>query len=202
MFDDSCKTCRFPPAGEPGLCSVPAAADRVRAEPHDAGRHAAPGGPAAETAPPGGGGEAQVPEPGGAADPAAAVSSQTGLIFNDLSSVFSINLNTEKISFSCFSAVIYSYFHGGLRLISSSAAVLVCNYLLLCLRFVHSDVVYFLRSDLEKSVEELQRNSSINHGLVTEQDVEQKSKELRMLGDTLAELKSRWSGLPRRSEHA
>lgn len=46
-------------------------------------------------------------------------------------------------------------------------------------------------SDLEKSVEELQRNSSINHGLVTEQDVEQKSKELRMLGDTLTELKSK-----------
>lgn len=46
-------------------------------------------------------------------------------------------------------------------------------------------------SDLEKSVEELQRNSSVNHGLVTEQEVEQKSKELRMLGETLAELKSR-----------
>lgn len=40
-------------------------------------------------------------------------------------------------------------------------------------------------------MEELQRNSSINHGLVTEQDVEQKSKELRMLGDTLTELKSK-----------
>lgn len=47
-----------------------------------------------------------------------------------------------------------------------------------------------LHSDLEKSVEELQRNSSVNHGLVTEQDVEQKSKELRMLGETLTELKS------------
>ncbi|KAK1881102.1 SRC kinase signaling inhibitor 1 [Dissostichus eleginoides] len=45
--------------------------------------------------------------------------------------------------------------------------------------------------DLEKSVEELQRNSSVNHGLVTEQDVEQKSKELRMLGETLTELKSK-----------
>lgn len=49
-------------------------------------------------------------------------------------------------------------------------------------------------------MEELQRNSSINHGLVTEQDVEQKSKELRMLGDTLTELKSKscmdkWSTL-------
>lgn len=40
-------------------------------------------------------------------------------------------------------------------------------------------------------MEELQRNSSINHGLVTEQDVEQKSKELRMLGETLTELKSK-----------
>lgn len=48
-----------------------------------------------------------------------------------------------------------------------------------------------LHSDLEKSVEELQRNSSVNHGLVTEQDVEQKSKELRMLGETLTELKSK-----------
>ncbi|XP_075891177.1 SRC kinase signaling inhibitor 1 isoform X4 [Nelusetta ayraudi] len=50
-------------------------------------------------------------------------------------------------------------------------------------------------SDLEKSVEELQRNSSINHGLVTEQDVEQKSKELRMLGDTLTELKNQFPSL-------
>lgn len=40
-------------------------------------------------------------------------------------------------------------------------------------------------------MEELQRNSSVNHGLVTEQDVEQKSKELRMLGETLTELKSK-----------
>lgn len=45
-------------------------------------------------------------------------------------------------------------------------------------------------SDMEKSVEELQQNSSVSHGLVTEQDVEQKSKELRMLGETLTELKS------------
>uniref|UniRef100_G3NKC2 Actin interacting protein 3-like C-terminal domain-containing protein n=1 Tax=Gasterosteus aculeatus aculeatus TaxID=481459 RepID=G3NKC2_GASAC len=46
--------------------------------------------------------------------------------------------------------------------------------------------------DLEKSVEELQKNSSVNHGLVTEQDVEQKSKELRMLGETLTELKNQF----------
>lgn len=55
-----------------------------------------------------------------------------------------------------------------------------------------SDMNLVLHSDLEKSVEELQRNSSVNHGLVTEQDVEQKSKELRMLGETLTELKSEY----------
>lgn len=55
---------------------------------------------------------------------------------------------------------------------------------------VLSDPDVVVHSDLEKSVEELQRNSSVNHGLVTEQDVEQKSKELRMLGETLTELKS------------
>uniref|UniRef100_A0A668ASF2 Actin interacting protein 3-like C-terminal domain-containing protein n=1 Tax=Myripristis murdjan TaxID=586833 RepID=A0A668ASF2_9TELE len=49
--------------------------------------------------------------------------------------------------------------------------------------------------DLEKSVEELQKNSSVNHGLVTEQDVEQKSKELRMLGETLTELKNQFPSL-------
>ncbi|XP_068610948.1 SRC kinase signaling inhibitor 1 [Brachionichthys hirsutus] len=49
--------------------------------------------------------------------------------------------------------------------------------------------------DLEKSVEELQRSSSVNHGLVTEQDVEQKSKELRMLGETLTELKNQFPSL-------
>ncbi|XP_041829417.1 SRC kinase signaling inhibitor 1-like isoform X2 [Melanotaenia boesemani] len=49
--------------------------------------------------------------------------------------------------------------------------------------------------DLEKSVEELQRNSSVNHGLVTEHDVEQKSKELRMLGETLTELKNQFPSL-------
>ncbi|XP_029977515.1 SRC kinase signaling inhibitor 1-like [Sphaeramia orbicularis] len=49
--------------------------------------------------------------------------------------------------------------------------------------------------DLEKSVEELQRNSSVNHGLVTEQDVDQKSKELRILGETLTELKNQFPSL-------
>uniref|UniRef100_A0A8C7TKP6 Actin interacting protein 3-like C-terminal domain-containing protein n=1 Tax=Oncorhynchus mykiss TaxID=8022 RepID=A0A8C7TKP6_ONCMY len=49
--------------------------------------------------------------------------------------------------------------------------------------------------DLEKSVEELQRNSSVNHGLVTEKDVEQKSMELRSLGETLTELKNQFPSL-------
>lgn len=49
--------------------------------------------------------------------------------------------------------------------------------------------------DLERSVEELQRNSSVNHGLVTEHDVDQKSKELRALGETLAELKNQFPSL-------
>ncbi|XP_067101195.1 SRC kinase signaling inhibitor 1 [Osmerus mordax] len=49
--------------------------------------------------------------------------------------------------------------------------------------------------DLEKSVEELQRNSSVNHGLVTEQEVEQKSKELRTLGETLTALKNQFPSL-------
>ncbi|XP_028991307.1 SRC kinase signaling inhibitor 1 isoform X3 [Betta splendens] len=49
--------------------------------------------------------------------------------------------------------------------------------------------------DLEKSVEELQRNLAVNHGLVTEQDVEQKSKELRLLGETLTELKNQFPSL-------
>ncbi|KAM4524962.1 SRC kinase signaling inhibitor 1-like isoform 4-T5 [Odontesthes bonariensis] len=49
--------------------------------------------------------------------------------------------------------------------------------------------------DLEKSVEELQKNSSVNHGLVTEQEVEQKSKELRMLGETITELKNQFPSL-------
>lgn len=70
------QTCLCVPAGEPGLGLVPAEADRVGAEPHDAGRHAHTGGPAPETAPPSGGGETQVPQPGGAAHPAAAVSTE------------------------------------------------------------------------------------------------------------------------------
>ena len=45
-------------------------------------------------------------------------------------------------------------------------------------------------SDLERSVEGLQKNLSVNKGLVTEQEVEKKSMELRRLGETLTELKS------------
>lgn len=61
-------------AGEPGHGPVPAKADRVGAQLHDAGRHAHSGGPTPETASPSGGGETQIPQPGGAAHPAAAVS--------------------------------------------------------------------------------------------------------------------------------
>lgn len=45
-------------------------------------------------------------------------------------------------------------------------------------------------SDLEKSVEEIQKESSINHKLVTVQELEEKSAALRKLGETLTELKS------------
>lgn len=49
-------------------------------------------------------------------------------------------------------------------------------------------------SDLEKSVEEIQKESSVNHKLVTVQELEEKSAALRKLGETLTELKSesRW----------
>lgn len=45
-------------------------------------------------------------------------------------------------------------------------------------------------SDLEKSVEEIQKESSVNHKLVTVQELEEKSAALRKLGETLTELKS------------
>jgi len=47
-------------------------------------------------------------------------------------------------------------------------------------------------SDLERSVEALQKNQ-VNQGSVTEQEVEQKSKELRRLGETLTDLKSQYN---------
>lgn len=48
----------------------------------------------------------------------------------------------------------------------------------------------FHLSDLEKSVEEIQKESSVNHKLVTVQELEEKSNVLRKLGETLTELKS------------
>lgn len=45
-------------------------------------------------------------------------------------------------------------------------------------------------SDLEKSVEEIQKESSVNHKLVTVQELEEKASVLRKLGETLTELKS------------
>lgn len=57
-----------------------------------------------------------------------------------------------------------------------------------------SAVCLFHLSDLEKSVEEIQKESSVNHKLVTVQELEEKSNVLRKLGETLTELKSesRW----------
>lgn len=45
-------------------------------------------------------------------------------------------------------------------------------------------------SDLEKSVEEIQKETSVNHKLVTVQELEEKSAALRKLGETLTALKS------------
>ncbi|XP_069004795.1 SRC kinase signaling inhibitor 1 isoform X2 [Embiotoca jacksoni] len=49
--------------------------------------------------------------------------------------------------------------------------------------------------DLEKSVEEIQKESSVNHKLVTVQDLEEKATVLRKLGETLTELKNQFPGL-------
>ncbi|XP_048847714.1 SRC kinase signaling inhibitor 1 isoform X8 [Brienomyrus brachyistius] len=49
--------------------------------------------------------------------------------------------------------------------------------------------------DLEKSVEEIQKNSSVDHRLVTSQELEEKAMVLRKLGETLTELKSQFPGL-------
>ncbi|CAJ1076129.1 SRC kinase signaling inhibitor 1 isoform X2 [Xyrichtys novacula] len=49
--------------------------------------------------------------------------------------------------------------------------------------------------DLEKSVEEIQKESSVNHKLVTVQELEEKSAVLRKLGETLTELKNQFPGL-------
>ncbi|KAL4657809.1 SRC kinase signaling inhibitor 1-like isoform X1 [Arapaima gigas] len=49
--------------------------------------------------------------------------------------------------------------------------------------------------DLERSVEEIQKNSSVNHRLVTVQELEDKATVLRKLGETLTELKSQFPSL-------
>ncbi|XP_055366888.1 SRC kinase signaling inhibitor 1 isoform X5 [Betta splendens] len=49
--------------------------------------------------------------------------------------------------------------------------------------------------DLEKSVEEIQKESSVNHKLVTAQELEEKTTVLRKLGETLTELKNQFPGL-------
>ncbi|XP_034076319.1 SRC kinase signaling inhibitor 1 isoform X9 [Gymnodraco acuticeps] len=49
--------------------------------------------------------------------------------------------------------------------------------------------------DLEKSVEEIQKESSVNHKLVTVQELEEKATHLRKLGETLTELKNQFPGL-------
>ncbi|TSL82546.1 SRC kinase signaling inhibitor 1 [Bagarius yarrelli] len=46
--------------------------------------------------------------------------------------------------------------------------------------------------DLERSVEEMKTGAGLNHRLVTEQEVEQKSQELRRLGETLTKLKNQF----------
>ncbi|KAG5854963.1 hypothetical protein ANANG_G00043640 [Anguilla anguilla] len=49
--------------------------------------------------------------------------------------------------------------------------------------------------DLEKSVEEIQKDSSVNHRLVTAQELEEKATVLRKLGETLTELKNQFPSL-------
>uniref|UniRef100_A0A665VRJ8 SRC kinase signaling inhibitor 1 n=1 Tax=Echeneis naucrates TaxID=173247 RepID=A0A665VRJ8_ECHNA len=49
--------------------------------------------------------------------------------------------------------------------------------------------------DLEKSVEEIQKESSVNHKLVTVQELEEKASVLRKLGETLTELKNQFPSL-------
>ncbi|XP_029582775.1 SRC kinase signaling inhibitor 1-like [Salmo trutta] len=49
--------------------------------------------------------------------------------------------------------------------------------------------------DLEKSVEDIQKGSSVNHKLVTVQELEEKASLLRKLGETLTELKNQFPSL-------
>lgn len=57
----------------------------------------------------------------------------------------------------------------------------MCYYFIICL--------HYGLSDLERSVEEMMTGAGLNHRLVTEQEVEQKTQELRKLGETLTKLK-------------
>uniref|UniRef100_UPI00398E99F9 SRC kinase signaling inhibitor 1-like n=1 Tax=Pristiophorus japonicus TaxID=55135 RepID=UPI00398E99F9 len=50
-------------------------------------------------------------------------------------------------------------------------------------------------NDLEKSVEELQRDSALNQRLITGQELEEKALVLRQLGETLTELKAQFPSL-------
>ncbi|KAJ8364625.1 hypothetical protein SKAU_G00134560 [Synaphobranchus kaupii] len=49
--------------------------------------------------------------------------------------------------------------------------------------------------DLERSVEEIQKDSSVNHRLVMAQELEEKATVLRKLGETLTELKNQFPSL-------
>ncbi|XP_059391227.1 SRC kinase signaling inhibitor 1-like isoform X3 [Carassius carassius] len=49
--------------------------------------------------------------------------------------------------------------------------------------------------DLEHSVEEMRMGAGLNHHLVTEQEIEQKSLELRRLGETVTDLKNQFPNL-------
>ncbi|KAF4095619.1 hypothetical protein G5714_023222 [Onychostoma macrolepis] len=49
--------------------------------------------------------------------------------------------------------------------------------------------------DLERSVEEMKTGAGLNHHLVTEQEIEQKSLELRRLGETVTDLKNQFPTL-------
>ncbi|XP_026114242.1 SRC kinase signaling inhibitor 1 isoform X3 [Carassius auratus] len=49
--------------------------------------------------------------------------------------------------------------------------------------------------DLERSVEEMRMGAGLNHHLVTEQEIEQKSLELRRLGETVSDLKNQFPNL-------
>ncbi|XP_061557378.1 SRC kinase signaling inhibitor 1 isoform X3 [Phycodurus eques] len=49
--------------------------------------------------------------------------------------------------------------------------------------------------DLEKSVEDIQKESSVNHKLVNVQELEEKTAVLRKLGETLTELKNQFPSL-------